>query len=96
MKMKKVYSQMTKTPYMTLLNNAYLNKYGELITGEQWLSNGKAAYMLEGLPQFGTDNVLNLLAVPEKTGANIPWLKELSDLKAEKLNLSTVIPTMRT
>lgn len=66
MKMKKVYSQMTKSPYITLLNNAYLNEHGELITGEQWISNGKAAYILEGLPQFGADNVLNLLAVPEK------------------------------
>ena len=64
--MKKVYSQMVKSPYITLMNNAYLNEHGELITGEQWISNGKAAYILEGLPQFGADNVLNLLAVPEK------------------------------
>lgn len=66
MKTKKVYTQMTKSPCLKLLSNAIVDENGEITACEQWITNGSAAYLLEGLPQFQADNLLNLLAVSEK------------------------------
>ena len=63
MKIKKAYAQMSKSKHLKLLGNEYTRDDDELVSGDQWLTDGFIAYRLEGMPVFDENNILSLLGI---------------------------------